>query len=240
METQAKGIYTLTDAALLVRVDARKIRRWLFGYSHQRATAWHKSRAFSPPLWQVEHGAQEGVEKVISFLDLLELRIVREFVMQGVPLSVVRHCLKTAKALFGQDHPLTRQRFLTDGSTIFHEALSAVQGEEEGDGPALLDLSKRQHVFRTIIQDALYAGIDHVGGKVLRWYPKPNDRSVVVDPQFQFGQPIVQSCGVPTAALYAAWLAESKNKDTVASLYEVDLQHVESAVRFETELRHAA
>ena len=176
MQAHALGIYTLTDAARLLRLDAQKIRRWLYGYARQGSAKSQTTRAFSPPLWQVEHQVKQGAEKVIGFLDLMELRIVREFVEQGVPLSVVRQCLKTAQEMFGQDHPLTRQRFLTDGETIFHEALSVADADEEGDGPALLDLRKRQHVFRAIIKDSLYAGIDDQNGKALRWYPQISDR----------------------------------------------------------------
>lgn len=45
---------------------------------------------------------------------------------------------------------------------------------------------------------------------------------------------------MPTAALYAAWLAEGKKRATVARLYEVDPRHVDAAVRFEEKLRKAA
>lgn len=231
------GIYTLPDAARLVRTDVAKLRRWLYGYSYRKTDGDVKRDYRSSPLWIPQYSPRELGEQVIGFRDLLEARIVREFVGRGVPLIVVRRCLAEAKRLFGGDYPLTRQRFLTDGETIFHEALET----EGADGePALLDLRRRQHVFRTIIKDSLYAGIEYDGEEARRWYPEGRKNPVVIDPEVQFGHPVIEPVGVPTAALYAAWLAEGKKRATVAKLYEVDARHVDAAVRYEKKLRKAA
>lgn len=238
MSDLGKGIYTLPDAARLVRTDARKIRRWLFGYDYTKRTGDERRSYHSAPLWRPQYAADELGERVLGFRDLMELRIVREFVARGVPVAVVRYCLTAAREMFGDDYPMTRQRFLTDGETVFHEALDVVSATE--DGPALVDLRKRQHVFRTIVKDSLYAGIEYEGDVARRWYPEGKGHSIVVDPHLQFGQPTIQQAGVPTAALYAAWLAEGKRRATVARLYEVDPRHVDAAVRFEEKLRVAA
>lgn len=230
------GVYTLPDAARLVRADASTIRRWMYGYQYKKSSSEH--RYSSGPLWRPQYGSEQLGERVIGFRDLMELRIVREFVTRGVPLLVVRYCLDAAREMFGGDYPLTRQRFLTDGETVFHEALDAASSSE--DGPALLDLRKKQRVFRTIVKDSLYAGIEYDGDLARRWFPEGKKHAVVVDPEVQFGHPMIEQSGVPTAALYAAWLAEGKKRAAVAKLYEVDARHVDAAVRFEEKLRLAA
>lgn len=232
------GVYTLPDAARLVRADAGTIKRWLFGYDYVKSDGDARRRYHSNPLWQPQYARGELGENTIGFQDLMELRIVREFVARGVPLIVVRYCLAAARDIFGGEYPLTKQRFLTDGETIFHEALDVASTTD--DGPALLDLRKRQHVFRTIVKDSLYAGIEYEGDVARRWYPEGKRHSVVVDPAVQFGHPAIEQSGVPTAALYAAWLVEGKKRSAVAKLYEVDARHVDAAVRFEEKLRVAA
>lgn len=236
MTDLGKGVYTLPDAARLVRADAATIRRWLYGYQYRKTGS--ERRYTSGPLWVPQYSGADFDERVIGFRDLMELRIVREFVARGVPLLVVRYCLEAAREMFGGDYPLTRQRFLTDGETVFHEALDVASATD--DGPALLDLRRRQHVFRTIVKDSLYAGIEYDGEVARRWYPEGKRYPVVVDPEVQFGHPVIEQCGVPTAALYAAWLAEGKKRATVARLYEVDARQVDAAVRFEDKLRKAA
>ncbi len=232
------GVYSLPDAAGLVLSDASTIRRWLYGYDYGKGRGTERRRYHSEPLWAPQYSATELGERTIGFRDLMELRIVREFVARGVPLIIVRYCLEAARQMFGGDYPLTRQRFLTDGETVFHEALDVAASTE--DGPALLDLRRRQHVFRTIVKDSLYAGIEYDGDVARRWYPEGKRHAVVVDPEVQFGHPTIEQSGVPTSALYAAWLAEGKKRATVAKQYEVDPRHVDAAVRFEEQLRQAA
>lgn len=87
------------------------------------------------------------------------------------------------------DYPLTRQRFLTDGETIFHEVLETEDLENE---PGLLDLRRRQHVFRSIIKDSLYAGIEYDGEEARRWFPEGKNYPVVVDAN---GRPLRRLAG---------------------------------------------
>ena len=63
---------------------------------------------------------------------------------------------------------------------------------------------------------------------------------MVIDPVIQFGQPVVEESGIPTASLYASYLAEDKNKAMVSRLFEITPKQVESAVRFEEKLLQAA
>jgi len=229
------GIYTLMEAARLIGGDRRAIGRWLYGYDYTGRTGEKRVRRHSDPLWLPQYDANEFGEKVIGFSDLLELRVVREFVRRGIPLLVIRHCLETAREMFGAEYPFTSRRFVTDGETIFLEAMRAGADELE-----MLNLRSRQYTFREIIKDSLYTGIEYNDGIARRWYPEQRRRAVVVDPALQFGHPVIEESGIPTASLYASYLAEDKNRAVVARLFEIAPRQVEAAVRFEEKLRQAA
>jgi uncharacterized protein (DUF433 family) len=229
------GMYTLAEAARLIHSDRRSIKRWLYGYGYLSGQGEERVRRNVMPLWTPQYQGEDFDEPVIGFRDLLELRVVREFVRRGVPLLVVRRCLNAAAEMFGVDYPLTAQRFVTDGQTIYQEALRATEDE-----PEMLDLKTRQYAFREIIKDSLYAGIEYDGGVARRWYPEPRNRAVVVDPAVQFGHPVLEEAGIPTASLYASYLAEDKDKGAVARLFEIAPRQVDVAVRFEEHLRLAA
>lgn len=233
------GIYTLSDAARLIRANPTSIKRWLYGYVYiRRDAAGNKHQHCSKPLWLPEYGATDFDEKIIGFQDLMEIRIVREFVSRGVPLIIVRKCLDNARELFGADYPMNRQRFLTDGATVYHEAVKA--GMQSGEA-GLLDLGNKQFAFRTIVKDSLYAGIEYEDGQATRWYPDgKRGGHVVIDPARQFGHPIVKGAGIATSTLYATYLAEGKVKSLVARIFEVEPAQVDAAVRFEEKLRKAA
>lgn len=229
------GVYTLADAARLIHGDTRSLQRWLYGYDYRGRKGEASVRRRSNPLWSPQYQADDFHEKVIGFQDLLELRIVREFVRRGVPLLVVRQCLESAAEMFGADYPFTTRRFVTDGETIYQEAMRA-----GADEPEMLNLRTRQYAFREIIKESLYTGIEYIGGLAKRWYPEPRSRTVVIDPVVQFGHPVVAESGVPTASLYASYLAEECNKSVVARLFEIAPRQVEAAVRFEEKLRQAS
>ena len=228
------GIYTLPEAARLIDVPARKIRRWLYGYSYLKKSGEDKVQAFSDPLWQPQLSKVEYEAEVIGFNDLLEVRFVAAFVEHGVPLVVVRRCLDTARKLFGVDYPMTSGSFKTDGKTIFADAIE--KSVKEG---ALLDLKSRQLAFKDIINPSLYAGIEYDGKRASKWYPQRRQH-IVLDPARQFGSPIVEDTGTPTDVIYASYLAEGETPQAVmrtARIYEVPVKFVESAISFEQGLR---
>jgi hypothetical protein len=84
------GLYTLAAAARLIHGDSRSIKRWLYGYEYTSRKGEQCVQRHADPLWMPQYDAGDFNEKIIGFQDLLELRIVREFVRRGVPLSVVR------------------------------------------------------------------------------------------------------------------------------------------------------
>jgi uncharacterized protein (DUF433 family) len=182
-------------------------------------------------LWQPELAGVDLGEPVVSFRDLLELRLVAVFVGHGVSLRVIRATADFARREFGTDYPLSSRRFLTDGRTIFLEAVAA-EGKDE-----LMDVPKRQLVFSTIVRPSLYEGIEYEADRARRWYPMGGSGKVVMlDPKVQFGTPIVASAGIPTDTLHAAFLAEGRDRKAVARIYGVLPQEVDAAVKFETKL----
>ena len=226
------GVYSLPEAEKLTGVSARKLKRWLFGYSYSVNSADEPAEHSSPPLWQGQYKPDDFHECVVGFRDLLEARVVGEFVKAGVPLIVVRSCLEYAREQFGIEYPFTTHQFLTDGKTIYREAL-----KRNAEDPALLNLKSRQYAFDAVIRPSLYAGIEYTGRVARRWFPEHSKKkSVVLDPTVAFGKPHIVDLGVPTDAIYSTYLAEEKNAARTAQLFEISKRQVDSAVKFEERL----
>lgn len=223
------GLYPLSQAARLIGEDVRKVRRWLKGYSWK----YKDGRSGSGPLWptQFEDADLALDEKVIGFRDLLELRMVAAFVRHGVDLRVIRATIEAAEKLCGE-YPLSKRRFLTDGKRIFLQAVEAATGEHK-----LMDVRGRQFVFTEVIKPSLFAGIEYDRqGDARRWYPVDRRRTIVLDPEIQFGAPIIAEAGIPTDTVHAAYLAEGEDRDRVARLYRIKPAMVSAAVDFEQRL----
>lgn len=219
MELTGIGLYTLKEAERLTGADAREVSRWLFGYHFKSGTG--------VPLWKTQLADLVDDEKVIGFRDLLELRIVKAFTKHNVSLRVIRAAIDNAKAIFSTDYPFTANRFLTDGKSIFYEAL-----HEHGE-IKLTDLVKRQVVFEHIIRPELYAGIEFTAtGEAKRWFPIKQSDDIVLDPEISFGKPILAEYGIRTDMLAEAYAVE-KDKKIVAALYDIPLAAVNTALRYE-------
>lgn len=235
------GLYTLADAAPLLRVPERSIRRWLAGYTFKSPAG--ATRAM-PPLWQAQlPGHDRHIE--LGFRDLIELRFVATFVGQGLGIPTIRRCLDHARDLVGDDRPFSTRRFHTDGRTIFlsfiEEAI-ADPASLTADMPAperarLVDLKSDQYVIKDVLQQT-FKDLDLDEDAVTRWRPFHGKKSIVIDPARAFGQPIATETGVPTRTLADAVRCEGSEK-RVAALFNVSRAVVTDAVAFERELAAA-
>lgn len=221
MKLTGLGLYTFQEASRLTGIRPGELRRWLQGYRTRTKEM--------PPLWETEL-AEAGLDG-LSFHDLLEVRFVKEFRKHGVSLQTIRIAARVAREMLHTDYPFTSHRFRTDGKNIFWDAVRET-GEHD-----MLDLRKRQFVFEKVIRPSLYEGIEFGADDLaIRWFPMKRNKQVVIDPAIAFGKPIVVDVGVRTDILYEAWLAEDEDKRRVASQFEVPVQAVDAAIRFEERL----
>lgn len=219
------GFYAVADAARLLHMPAVNIRRWLGGYAYVRAG----ERREIAPLWQPDLPQwDDRIE--LTFRDLIELRFVHAFVGAGVGLKAIRNCLDYARQVVESDRPFSTSKFRTDGRTIFLESLQRMPEEAR-----LLDLKRHQYVFRRVIEQS-FKDLDIEDSEVTRWRPYKGRDSIVVDPARSFGQPIAAESGVPTQVLSESADAEG-SPERAAALFEVPLEVVRDAIKFESELR---
>jgi uncharacterized protein (DUF433 family) len=219
------GFYSPVEAARLLRIDSsRRVSRWVAGHSR------------GDPVILADH---EPVDRRISlsFLDMMEVRFLEHFRKQGVPLQTLRRAVVRAREDMRNKHPfaLSNVMFLTDRRKVFGHA-----AEDTGDKNTW-DLVTRQYEMYDAIEDVLAKGVafDPLSGLAESFPPLPEYPSVIVNPRFAYGKPVVGEKGVPTSALFRLWRAEGGNKARVARAYEIDERDVTDAVNFEITLAAA-
>lgn len=220
------GIYTVPEAARLTRVSPARIRRWLRGYDFKTA----KDRHHSNPVWTGQFKPIED-KLAVGFKDLMEIRFVNAFIQQGVSWKTMRHAHSAAKEKLGSDHPFCTHKFATDGRVILLQ-----QAQDSGD-TCLVNIATSQCEFEKIVTPFLRE-LEFDRG-VTRWWPLGRERSVVVDPVRNLGQPTVAQSGVPTRIL-AGSVESNGSVEVVAQWFEVALEEVRDAVEFEQTLKRAA
>ena len=215
------GIYTVRQAARLTNIHSARIRRWVKGYSYvSRGVSYSSAPVFTLQLPELDGTIALG------FLDLVELRFINAFREAGVSWPVIRMTYTKAVELIGTDHPFCTRRFQTDGRTILAEIQS-----DTGD-KVLLNLTTDQYELEKVVGPYLYRGLIFGEEKVTQWWPLGEDRSIVIDPERMFGQPIIASAGVSTAVLARAVRVEGSVR-IVARWYDVTEDSVRDAVEFE-------
>lgn len=216
------GIYTVSDAAKLLRVDKQKIRGWISGYPRARVD----------PLVENEIGWVDD-ELSFSFVNLMEMRFIQHFAQYGVRTNSIRRMAQEAKIILHHRHPFaTKTIFRTDGRKIFTDIATSENDQH------LYDLAAKNWAMGEVIEQSLYAGaIYDPSGDIAGWKPRPSAYSeIIIRPNISFGRPIVERFNIPTRTLHDAFRAEDGSYESVSKWYQVPSDVVRKAVQFETEL----
>lgn len=230
LQIAGRGIYSFGRAAEIVGVSPQSLRQWTLG---RRAPS---GSASARPLVRLDILELEG-EHVLSFLNLVEVKLLSEFRRLNLPLQYIRQVVDVLEQSYDMTHPLACRRLQTDGRSIFAEI-------DESGQFACVEIAGRRpnHVVFDEVIRPLFKVIDFVGSQELarRWYPLGRDGGVVVDPAIAFGEPVLQASGVPTRALARQVSVAGDSVDAVAQWFELPKDAVETAMTFESGLRTKA
>jgi len=217
-----KGIYTLPTAAKILKINPQKMRRWVNGYT------FYKNKVSQPgkPLINIEFG-RDSSDTVISFLDLAELLFISKFIHYGISVQKIRKAANTASKILKTDHPFALQKMYTDGRSIFAEL-----AQKEND-TSFLDLLDSQYELREIIDSTLLGCIDfNEYNHAKRWWPLGKEGSIVLDPERNMGQPILNKYNVRTELLYGLFRTNHSISE-ICDWYELDENEVIVAIEYE-------
>ncbi len=223
------GVYTHREAAVLAGLRPERVARWVRGYRFKGRSG---RAGASPPVFESDWEIRPGAPVTLSFLDLVEMLFVKAFLDEGVSMPTIRKAAVEGARLFEVKHPFCVKQFETDGRDIF------VSIEKEAHDERLLDLVRKQAVFKQVIRPLLHQLKFNVAGIASAWWPRGESFPVVLDPARSFGAPIVPS-GIPTRTLAGPVMAGDR-ANFVARMYQVHLRDVECALDFERGLAAAA
>lgn len=219
------GLYTRADAVRLLKMTPSRVTRWVKGYSYRLAyTAEPERRARLPRV---------AGSILISFLDLMELRVVKALIDRGLSLQHVRRVATLASQLFETPYPFASRRIFTDGEEVFASLSRSTDS-------TLIELSAQhaQLIAAPIIEQYLTElDFDPQSALARRWWPLGRHTPVVLDPHVAFGAPVV--AGTATRTDVVAGLAAVSDPKRAADAYRLQHEAVEAAVEFESQLAAA-
>ena len=225
------GIYTRAEASRLLRMTPSRLSRWVRGYTYWlRGGGDDQRRRDLPPVATTDLPVVDGAF-ALSFVELLELRVVKAFVDEkDISLQRVRIAALRASEQFDTPHPFASRRVYTDGQQIF-AALS--QNGEPPDvvqltGSSILQISSGG-IVGPFIEEIEF---DEQTALAHKYWPLGKRTPVVLDPRIAFGAPIVAGTATRTDAV-AALARAAGNENAAANGYDLPKKKVRAAVRFE-------
>ena len=224
-------IYPAAEAGRLVELSSARVRRWLQGYEYTYK-AGTKNEQRSGSKGPIVKRQESDISSYASFLDLIDLLFVKEFISYGLSLQKIRRALDEAEQIVGGHH-FAQSKFFTNGKKIYFEI-----NEKADTFDALMELlSGGQWVIAPVIkQFAHKVEFDTPTGYVKRWFPLGSSGLVVLDPSISFGKPALVNKGIATANVYDFYLAENKNTSKVSKWLDLREEEVQAAVNFEQKL----
>lgn len=203
------GLYSIVDAARLLKTQRRTIARWIQGYTGMLKS---EPRQYAPVL-------VGGRDKLLTFGDLVELMYVREFRSQDVRLETIRQVSAKFALEWGTEYPFATKRFAVDAKSILLK-----------EGGEWRECLSGQGSFFT---DQIALTLEHTGDFVSEWRPLGKDRAVVLDPRRSYGKPIDSESGTSTFVLYKA-VESGDSPEDVGWWYDTPVASVLDSVQFET------
>ena len=220
--------YCCADAARLVGLSSGQVRRYLRGYTYKRihgdGTVAVRRR---PPVTRPNRPGSD--EQFASFLDVVDLLVVRHLLHLNFPLQQIRAFVEDVWAWTDSTHVANERFYTLDASAFINAPRSGGIMQELGtDGQLSL--------FGEFQMDGLDLEFEAGSGLASRWFPKGGNRMVIVDPRFSFGRPVLESPHISTDAIYDLYLGEGEDAAAVARWYDIDQSKVEAAVEYQRRL----
>jgi uncharacterized protein (DUF433 family) len=219
--------YRIAEVTQYLRMPKATVRAWAVGQG-----------GFKPVL-SVE--SQGGVP-LLSFVNLVEVHVLDALRREhDIPLQKTRAVLRLLDRLFsGEAHPLADRDLLTESGEVFVEHLGRLVSASQ-DG---------QIAIRELLQAHLRRVDRDPTGRASRLYPftrKRQDpesllrepRLVMIDPEIQFGRPVLTGTGIPTLVIADRYKAGESIAD-LARDYDRPEEQIEEAIRCELPLPTAA
>lgn len=218
-------MYSARMSARLVGVSKDRVRRWVKGYDFKYSLDSEIKKISQKPLIQRDY---KGGSPFITFVELIDLLFVKQFLDFGFTLQKIRRALQEAEENIGHKH-FARETFFTDGHDIY------LQVCENKNANGLLELfSNGQWVISPIIEDlSTRIDFDEINHHANRWYPLGKEGLIIIDPQVLFGKPTIVGHRIATDNIYNLYLGENKNIKSVCDWMNLNENEAEAAISFE-------
>lgn len=210
------GSFTAVEIADILNVEYQKVHRWMNIY------------------WDGKIGKEYGYKyswvtdgkRAVSFHTFVEFYIMMQLSEAGVKPKNVLDAHKELSHMFKTPFPFAKRIVLENIHTDKKNIFFSIEGSNitlDGSRQFNLNLVKQFFVKLDFNSDDLAS----------KYYPLGKDKSILIDPQRKFGQPVFKSHNTFPEILFSHYKA-GDSTDYIAAIYELDKADVIDAITYKT------
>lgn len=214
--------YSIVAAAHYLQLPTATLRSWACGRNYRLKDG--SQRRFKPLL-----ELPDKRTSLLSFWNLAEAHVLSALRREHeISMPHIRSAIKFVCRQYRSKRPLIEQRFRTDGIGLFIEHYGRLIEASAGG----------QEVMRQIVEAHLER-LEWENLAVARLYPftRARDihspRSIVIDPRYSFGRPVLAISHISTEVIFERYQA-GESIDELTEDYGCEKIDIEEAVRCES------
>uniref|UniRef100_A0A7V2ZKG5 DUF433 domain-containing protein n=1 Tax=Ignavibacterium album TaxID=591197 RepID=A0A7V2ZKG5_9BACT len=208
------GIYTIPDISRLLKIERRKVTRYISEYWDERLGKKLFSDTYS---WSVNKR-----NKAVNFYVLIELFTFFKLQELGVKAKTILKARSAISQELNIDYPFASSKLLTDGRRIWYKFQDDIIN---ADGTSQTNFVKIIEEFAINVEFSKNTFLAE------RFWPYGKDIKIVIDPHRQYGQPIIEGTSINAEVIYSMYKS-GEPIDSLAILYDLTEKEVNDAINF--------
>lgn len=209
--TLGEGVFTASDIAKILYIPYYRVNYWFGNYIKKK---------FAEQLNHQYHFEIDGITAV-NFYSLIEIHIFSLLREKGVKPNKIIEAHRTLARFYGTKFPFATKPVYSDGGTIFF-----------GENSPMIVANRTLQMVITEFLEPYCEKISFNEDKLAEeYYPMGKDKSIVVNPNHQFGTPTITGTNIIPDVIYSLYLGGETIR-SLTRLYPLSEQQVKDAIEY--------
>ena len=171
-------------------------------------------------FWR-EYSFGEKGERAVNFLTLIEFYTYYKLRELGVKPHTIKKAHTAVAKHLGTAYPFAQNVIKTDGKSIWYDLVEVVIN---ADGSQQINIAPIIKPFLERIE------FNH-NNIAEKYYPLKGSTNIVVDPKYQFGQPVISGTRLK-AELISDYVKAGESINLICKVYNLNQQQIDDAVKY--------
>jgi len=207
----SEGIYTAADISRIFKIPYPQVKYWFRYYI--------RNKLFHSIGYRYYFPIKDTI--AINFLSLIEMYVFYSLKEKKIKTSSIIKMHTQMSKYLGTPYPFASQEFYVSGKQVYF-----------GEIDSLIEASDVYQAFIPSFVKQFAERIKFNDKRIARkFYPLGKDKSVVLNPENQCGQPTIDGTNILTSTLWEYYKGK-ESIDTIAKLFDLSIENVQDAIEF--------